>query len=209
MSNSVPFRIACLLCGLFALSGCGLGQRSPETRYYVLTLPSSSGHAAGARAITGPRLGIGPINLPAYLNRQQIFIRQGNSTDVKLADYDRWGEDMSEGIARLLVEAISDKLTDASGVAQPLRAAEFAERRIGVNINRFDGAPGAEVVLNADWGLYTQQGDLLWAGHFQATAPAGSDMDGLVRAHGELLAQLAAVLASSVHAVPSKNPARR
>ena len=211
MRHSTHSRIACLLLGLFALAlaGCGIGQRSPETRYYVLALPSSSGQAAGMRAITGPRVSVGPISLPAYLDRQQIFIRQGNSTDVKLADYDRWGEDMSEGIVRLLVEAMSAQFASTGGVAQPLRSASPPDRRIGVNINRFDGAPGAEVVLDADWGLYTPQGDILREGYFLATAQAGVDIDSLVRAHGELLAQFSNALVEAIRSAPAKKPTRR
>ncbi|MDR2726835.1 MAG: PqiC family protein [Deltaproteobacteria bacterium] len=210
MRPSALFQIACLLAGLLVLplAGC-IVQRSPETRYYVLALPHGSGQAAGTRAITGPRVGIGPISLPAYLNRQQIFIRQGNATDVRLADYDRWGEDMAEGIARLLVGAISAQLADTGGIAQPLRAANPPDQRIGVNVNRFDGAPGAEVVLDADWGLYTPQGDVLREGYFLAGIQAATDIDGLVRAHGELLAQFGNILAEAIRSVPPQKPARR
>jgi len=210
MRCSAPFRIACLLSGLLVLplAAC-IGQRSPETRYYVLALPGGSGQTAGLRAITGPRVSIGPISLPAYLNRQQIFIRQGNATDVRLADYDRWGEDMSEGIVRLLAEAVSVRLAGAGGAAQPLRADSPADRRIGVSVNRFDGAPGALVVLDANWGLYTIQGDILREGHFLTNVQAGADIDALVRAHGELLAGLSLVLAEAVLSAPSQKPARR
>ena len=210
MRFSAASWIVCLMFGLLSLyqAGCGIFQRSPETRYYVMTLPSDSGQVAYTRAITGPRIGVGPISLPAYLSRQQIFIRQGNSTDVRLADYDRWGENMSDGIARLLVEAMSAQLANDGGMVQPLRAAGLADWRVGVNINRFDGAPGAEVVLDANWGLYAIHGDILREGHFLSTAPAGAGIDGLVRAHGELLAQLSTVLVEAVRAAPLKNPAK-
>ncbi len=210
MSFSAFSRIVYPLFGVFVLflTGCVMAQRSPETRHYVLALPAHSGQPTGTRAITGLRVGIGPISLPAYLEHRQIFIRQDNATDVKLADYDRWGEDMSEGIARLLAEAMSAQLAGEGGVAQPLRASGKQDRRVGVSINRFDGAPGAQIVLDADWGVYTPQGDPLLEGHFLAQAPAGANIDSLVRAHGELLAQFSAVLTEAVRSAPSpKNKA--
>jgi uncharacterized lipoprotein YmbA len=220
MKPAALSRIAGLLPGLLVLilAGCSIGQRSPETRHYVLALPSDSGRISGPRAITGPRVDIGPISLPAYLDREQIFIRQGGSTNVKLAEYDQWAESMSEGISRLLAEAVSVRLAGSGGAAQPLRAAGSPDWRLGVNVNRFDGAPGASVVLDADWGLYTQQGDILREGHVLDTAPAGSDIESLVRAHGELLARFGDVLAEAVltnavpgagRAAPSKKPVRR
>jgi uncharacterized lipoprotein YmbA len=213
------------------LAGCAV-QRSPETRYHVLSLPEGHGQQIGARAITGPRVSVGPISLPAYLDRQPIFIRRGNATDVRLAEYDHWAEDMAEGIARLLAEAVSARLAAAGGVARPQRAAGSGagsgDRLVSVVINRFDGAPGAAVVLDATWILYTPEGDLAREGHVVDSAPAGEDINGLVRAHGELLARLGDILGDMLADIPaeanraeanraetgraeplSKNPARR
>jgi uncharacterized lipoprotein YmbA len=232
MRISVCLLLLCILFPVLApvlvLTGCAV-SRSPETHYHVLALPEDLGRRIGTRAITGPRVSVGPISLPAYLDRPSIFIRQGTSTDVRLAEYDRWGEDMAEGIARLLVEAMSARLAATGGAAWPLRAAGSVtgsmDRRVGVTINRFDGAPGATVMLDATWSLHTPEGDLLREGHVVDSAPAGADIDGLVRAHGELLARLGDILADilpdilpdTLGAIPAetsraealKSPARR
>lgn len=200
----------------FALSGlvvsvlcaCSIGHRSPETRYYVLALPAASAPAEGARNVTGPRVGIGPVILSNYLDRQQIFIRQSNSTDVMLTEYDRWGEDLGDGVSRLLVESVSARLAAVGGTALPMRANVPLDWRIGVNVNRFDGAPGADVVLDADWGVYTPQGDILREGHFLAKAQSAPGIDGLVRAHGELLARFGDVLAEAARTAAAESGKR-
>ena len=207
---SALFRVALSGLAVLALCACSIGQRSPEARYYVLALPAASAPADGARDVTGPRVGIGPVSLPNYLDRQQIFIRQSGSTDVMLEEYDRWGEDLGDGVSRLLVESVSARLAAVGGTALPMRANAPLDRRIGVNVNRFDGAPGAEVVLDADWGVYTPQGDILREGHFLARTQSAPGIDGLVRAHGELLARFGDVLAEAARtAVPKSAKGER
>lgn len=204
------FTRAGLLCAVLAvtllLGGCGIGQRSPATRYYVLALPEGEGPAFGARAVTGPVVGIGPVTVPGYLDRRQMFIRHGDAFDVSLAEYDQWGENLAEGATRLLAASVSAGLADQRGIALPLRAGNPVDWRISITINRFDGAPDADVILDAGWTLSDKNGMAVREGHFIDKVGAGGGIDGLVGAHGELLARLGQTLAKAVRLASSPTP---
>jgi uncharacterized lipoprotein YmbA len=81
--------------------------------------------------------------------------------------------------------------------------------RLDVTINRFDGAPGDEAILDAGWNLCLPEGDRLRAGQFAARIRAGTDIEGLVRAHGALLEQFAETLAETIRSLPPDGADRR
>jgi uncharacterized lipoprotein YmbA len=81
----------CLL--ILLLTGCG---STPTQNFYVLSAgqgPDPSGET--------PSLGVGPISVPEYLNRNTlVYRRDGNQ--LQIARYERWAEPLEEGIARVL-----------------------------------------------------------------------------------------------------------
>ncbi|MFW6242141.1 MAG: PqiC family protein, partial [Thermodesulfobacteriota bacterium] len=73
-----------LLAALFLLPvACG---RSLPTRFYLLT-PQKTG--PGAAPTAGPSVGVGPVELPDYLDRPQILTRAGEH-EIHFAEFDQW-----------------------------------------------------------------------------------------------------------------------
>lgn len=207
-SLSLPLH-GILLASLIAVmgfsAGCGVIRRSPETHFYVLTLPEGSPTPSTRPHVQGPQVGIGPVTLPGYLDRTNIFMRAGSSPDVQLAEYDRWGEPLGEGVTRLLVESLSARLDAIDGMAVALRANMPLDWRISLDIARFDGAPGQDVVLDAAWSLTTANGESVREGLFVQRITAGPSIDDLVRSHGTLLEELARVLHQAIIDSRKKN----
>ena len=106
----------CTLCSwllLFAaavvgLGGC-LGGASAPTKYCTLA-PVVSQPAENNPASPDLALGIGPVMLPASLDRPQIVTRQG-AEELTLVEFDRWAEPLRAGVPRVL----ADKLTALLG----------------------------------------------------------------------------------------------
>ncbi|QIB66670.1 PqiC family protein [Kineobactrum salinum] len=92
--------LACCVLALL-LVGCG---SSPRNNYYVLS--------AETQAPSGnqePSLGIGPVEIPEYLNRNSLVYRDG-SNQLLIASFERWAEPLADGIQRVLGLNLSAEL---------------------------------------------------------------------------------------------------
>ena len=94
------------LAGLLSIGGCSLG-RSPRPDFYMLSSPVENVVLSGKEKISGPRVAIGPVSIPGYLDRPQLFLRDGNDVKVELAEFNHWSEPFGEGVTRVLCDAVS------------------------------------------------------------------------------------------------------
>lgn len=201
MRRCAGFRGVMVAGALLALlTGCG--GPSPSVRYYVLTYDNEA--AATTAEVSGPRVAVGPITLPGYLDHSRLFIRKGNRVDVQLAEYHQWGEPLSDGVVRVLSSTMSQALSNLGGLALPLRGALSTDWRVSVDIARLDGAPGSEVLLDASWTLFAPGGTMLKQGRFVRRASAGTSLESLVATEGELVTELGTTLAGIVRAEAAK-----
>lgn len=185
--------------GLGACSSAGLSS----VKYYVLNQPASAVQAAVPAvpieqvAQPGPRIGILPVAIPAYLNRPQIVLREGENVGLRLEEYDRWGEDVSNGIARVLGASISTQLADMRGIAIPLRTGAPVDLRLLVEVRRFEGAPGYTTTLEALWSIQ-EKGKVVAEGVFLEKMPSGADIASMVISQSALLDALGREVAGVV-----------
>jgi uncharacterized lipoprotein YmbA len=140
----VRTRAAILAVLVLALAACG--SEVPRFRYYVLAPPA--GPAASASETGSVSVGVGPVRLPGYLDRPQIVTRRG-SDEIDLGDLDRWGEALADGVPRAIANSI-DTLLPAARIAL-FPWAGTVQYQVLVDVNRFDGPLGGEVVLDARW----------------------------------------------------------
>ena len=199
MKKRAPSLLLALLAlaGLLTAGGCSLG-RSPRPDFYMLSSPVENVVQSGKEKISGPRVAIGPVSIPGYLDRPQLFLRDGNDVKVELAEFNHWSEPFGEGVTRVLCDAVSASLTPRKGLASPMRSQQPFQWRIAVDIARFDGAPNGSVILDAGWSLVNESGEELKSGRFVQHAPAGPDIPSLVQAQSALLAQFGAVLGKMI-----------
>lgn len=196
MKKRLPFFSALLAVAvLLAAGGC---FRSPRPDFYMLASPAENAAKPGTEAVRGPRVAIGPVAVPGYLDRPQIFLREGNDVNVKLSEFNHWSEPVKQGIARVLCDAVTASLLPRQGLAVPLRASQHPQWRIAVDIARFDGAPNGEVVLDAGWVLLNEHGDAVRSGRFVRRASAGPDIASMVQAQSNLLALFGADLGAII-----------
>ena len=200
MKKRTPSLLLALLAlaGLLTAGGCSLG-RSPRPDFYMLSSPVENVVQSGKEKISGPRVAIGPVSIPGYLDRPQLFLRDGNDVKVELAEFNHWSEPFGEGVTRVLCDAVSASLTPRKGLASPMRSQQPFQWRIAVDIARFDGAPNGSVILDAGWSLVNESGEELKSGRFVQHAPAGPDIPSMVQAQSALLAQFGAALG---HMIP-------
>src|SRR5206468_11751389 len=97
--------------------------------------------AAGTNAVV---LGICPIKLPGYLDRQQ-FVTRISQNRFAVAENDRWAEPLEENFSRVLSQNLSILLQTERIVAYPWQRSQQPTYQVQVEVLRFE--PNAEQVV--------------------------------------------------------------
>ncbi len=145
------FVITALGLGIFlvALTGCA-GSSAPARLYVLTPAPEARAAPLGAAVPGGPALGVGPVRLPGLLDRPQIVTRRG-ADEIDEAEFHRWGEPLADSVPRILAENLA-ALRETERVALfAWDPAPAVQRQVVVDVMRFDGAMGGDVVLDARW----------------------------------------------------------
>jgi len=134
-------------CTLLALAGCS----SPENKYF--TLSAAEPAAPAGQAVTGRTIAIDDIQIPAYLDRPQIVIKQDpNRADIR--EYERWVEPLDGMIRRVLTADLAARLGAGRVLDKPGKDSAL----VSVTIEEF-GPEGDHAVLRGQWTLKSQQKD--------------------------------------------------
>ncbi len=203
LTGMIHVRLAPLFaCAMFfALAGC-LGSSRPSRFYTLAPLQVRDGPASTA---TDATLAIGPVEIPDYVDRQQIVTRTG-ANELVVAEFDRWGSSLDNQITGSLVATLRDRLTSQQIAVAPWRSAILsgvgATYRAPVSVSRFDGIPGQSVVLQGRWELIAQSGgkeESLGVREATVTEPIDAPgYDALVAAMQRALVRFAQQMADSV-----------
>jgi uncharacterized protein len=193
--------VATLGLFLLGISGCAI---TPPTRFYVLPpLPradTAPGAAPVQRALT---IGVGPVLLPAYLDRPQIVSR-ASPAKLDLADFDQWAAPLQQAIARALADNLAVLIPSDRVLLAPWPRTTAVDYQVLVELLRFDGPLGGTVVLAARWSLADANGNELLLRLSQMTAPTeGGDYEALVMALSRTLDALSRDIAAALlHVAP-------
>ena len=167
------------------LTGCSFSMPlvgpAESVRYYVLSAPEPM-----QKTLSAPRIGIMPVALPDYLERMQLVTRKDDGVGITVHDFDRWGEELDNGIARI----VCDTLASQGRSAVPLRIGVRVDSRLSLDLRRFDGQLGGDIVLDAVWTLQKSK-DAVQGGRIVKTHPAGHSLKSMVEAQSLLIQELA------------------
>ena len=185
-----------LLAVLLSLGACGT---TPPTKFFLLTpIP-----ATAAPATSGDhelRLGIGPINLPEYLDRPQIVSRAAN-TELYLADDHRWAEPLQDNFAHILGENLAHLLGTGQVREFPWPPGQPIDYQIIVNVVRFESDASGKVSLVARWDVRGGHDKaLLVSRRADISMPVRTpgDYDSIVSASSAALAQFSREVATAI-----------
>ena len=186
-----------VVIGWLAMGGCG---SSKSVRYYVLSTTAQRSPAADAASHgAGRTIRVGPVRLPAYLDRQQMVSRGAGNT-VTIAQFDRWAEPLKDGVPRVLVENLTALLPQDTVIGYQSRGANAADYTVAVDIRRLDGAPGGRAELVARWMIKAgvTRPALRRTERPLAITVADDTYEALARAESELLTRLSVAIASDI-----------
>lgn len=175
---------------LLLVSVCAACARTPPAQYYLLTAPV----AATAGPADGPRIGLGPVKLPEYLDRPQI-VSFTSPTRLSLSNTHRWAEPLQQSFERALLAQLALAVPEAQLVPWPWRGAQPPPRQIAVQVERFERGADGSLHLAARWTVQTPDVNGVPRVFDSAVAlPVGgdaNDYDALVAAASEAVGMLA------------------
>ena len=128
---------------------CVACSGTPHSRYYVLSAPVAGDQQPGCVSGAMPVVAIGPVSLPAYLNRSEIVMRDSDN-QVELARFDLWAEPLDAGLTRVVAADASRRLRGAAIVHDWQRVRRY-DHQVLISLERFDVARDGTATLVARW----------------------------------------------------------
>ena len=181
------------------LAGC---IRSAPARFYQLSpFPNGAVMAGAACPAKDRAIAIGPVRMPDYLDRPQIVTRSGDN-EVVLSELNRWAGSLENDVARVLVENISAMpAADGCEVVRwtPAPVNRSATYGVEVSLERFEGARGDAVLLEARWVVSAPDRSVLLRSRSRIREPMQDDSyDAVVAAMSRALEVLSRDIAGGI-----------
>lgn len=176
------------------LTACG---STVQPKYYLLTPDNSNSASSPQKQLL---ISLGPVTLPAYLDRSQIVTRRG-ATQLELADAHRWAEPLQKNFSAVLAEDMRQQLHQAGVLVFPSRERTAVDYRVAVDVVRFDTDDAGNAVLIADWSI--QNGNrqpVLPArrSRYRTSVSPASDYAAIVTALSDTVTQLGREIAAAI-----------
>jgi uncharacterized lipoprotein YmbA len=200
LPTPAPIRIrratVALAVALSTAAGCGLlrGPARPPTKFYVLTTSSSPAKIAIARRLV---IGLGPVQLPSYLERPEMVTRVAPN-QLRFDEFSRWGESLKNNFVHVLGNELDTILDLERVVAYPWYRGTPMDYIVTVSVSRFETQPSGDVALDARWGIADQHGTVLVSRDSHLSHPGGSSPAEVVAGLSAMLGEMSSEIATSI-----------
>ena len=171
---------------------------TPPTHFYVLEpLNESSKILASEHK---HQIGVGPVTIPALLERKQIVTRLPDSS-IAIAEFHQWASPLKENVAQVLTYDLAALQTDDLIRTYPWSAYGAVDYRIIIDIIRFDTRPEHSVNFEANWSIMNEKNhSLLSNGHTKIEHPlTDTTYPGIVNALSKILSEFSVELSQALN----------
>ena len=167
------------------LARCG---DTPPPRLFTL-----SARTATATSESSLKIMIAQVTLPKYLDRPEI-VRYGSAYELRLSEFERWGEEMSEMVTRTIMDDLALRMPRAQIFAARGLVASPVDATVDIDIGSFGAGADGVVVLAARW-IVRREPRLADFQAVRLTAqPTSASTADLVAAMSDALGQFADIL---------------
>lgn len=179
---------------LIGLAGCG-GLGGAPVKLYVLG-DAAVPIAATAVVVGRPALELKTVQMPDYLDSQDILIR-GAANEVVASPTGRWAERLSIGATRALAADLAARLPAYVILSAPPAFGAVPEQ-IHVDFDAFDARADGRVYLSARWSVTAPGGDVMAAANVALVEPTQGQADvAIAAAMSRILRRLADAISAS------------
>ena len=166
---------------------CVSTRVSDPSRFYTLmpqTLKRPS--VTAQRPIS---IGIENVSVPGYIDRPQIVVRQKDSSEVSLSDFDRWAEPLRDALPRLIVQNMMVYASNIEvGVMRTIN--RNFDYRVTVDIIQFDAVFEEKATMEATFFITDRSGKYQKQGRTNLSLNIDHTYPNLVEQEGRLIAKL-------------------
>lgn len=197
---SAAARAAGAIALLALATSCSLSPREDPTRYYVLEADEPAAVSAPSAA-SATSVGVGPFQLPGYLDRP-TFVRRLGPNEVVPEKASRWAEHLEHHVTRVLAQNLAARLPGTHARPFPWALGQDVDRIVRGEVFRFEATPDGTAELAVRWYLLDgETEEELEAGLFETTVPgAGPGTAAAVAALSEALRRFADELTVAIEA---------
>lgn len=150
-------QVLAIVAAWVAFGGCAaFAPRADPSSFYILgalpevDLATDKTTAGGIKANFS--VGLGPIELPGYLDRQQIVTRTSTNR-LSYSETDRWAAPLAESFSRVLGQNISHLLNPAQMVQFPWLSNDAPDYQVKIEVLQFEANSNQQVWLTARWSV--------------------------------------------------------
>ena len=186
-----------ILTALLVLAACG---SSPPVDFYALQPVKAAVPEPTADAAT---LGLGPFDVPAYLQRPQLVTR-GEGSAMELDQFNRWVEPLENAIPRVLATNVDQSVASVIVVAFPWDSRIQPDYRLIGRINSFIVDANGEAILDVQWVLRDAEREELIGprrDRYTAQAAPSGDAAAKIAALNDTIEQFSRVIAERIDAL--------
>lgn len=182
------------VCALLVVTACvKLGPSTDLSRFFVLT-PEPA--APSAPAGDGPIVAVGPVTLPAYLDRNVLVTRVGPN-EVRPAASDWWAEPLAAQVPAVLARNLAGRIGAGRAETWPWPVGLEPDVAVRAVFTHFETDDGGVAHLEAQWWATADGAER--AGTTAITDPvAAPTTEAEVAALSRLLGRLADEIAAAV-----------
>jgi len=186
--------VALTICAALVLaSGCA---STPPSRFYTL-----SAVAVPAAAPSNVSVAVGPVSVPADVDRPQFVVSAGPN-QVRLDEFNRWASPLQNGISRVVAENLVMLLGTPRVTLYPQTLSADADYRAAIEVQSFASAPGEAAMLDAVWTVRRMKDGKTATGRTTVREPVQEKgFDALAAAHSRAVGRLSQDLAGAVRAL--------
>jgi uncharacterized lipoprotein YmbA len=188
-------RLAPLVIPALALILAG-GCASPPSRFYTL-----SAETAAAVPASDLSLAVGPVSVPAAVDRPEIVVSTG-ANQVQLDEFNRWASPLKNEISRVVAQNLVALLGTGKVTQFPETTSADAAYRVSIEVQSFESVPGEHAGLDAVWTLRRARDDKSRTGRTSLQERVSEPgYEGLAAAHSRAIARLSRDIADGVRAL--------
>ena len=190
-----------MLCAGLLLTACA---ETPAPSFYLLeshNLPVIATTTVEKKQM----IGLGPLTLPAVLDRQQIVTRTENN-GIQLAEFHQWAAPLKGNVIDVLSKNLEAQQANSIVRGYPWSAYGDMDYRIIIDISRFDSQLGKSANLEANWAIMEEKKHTIVSnGRTNLTQPlSDASYQSAVLAQEKLLSLFSQQLSLALHQLPKK-----